>query len=171
VVYSTRLAERATMEEVEALFPGILDGLAQHEGVGFVMIRSEAQGTVIIGAEGRYYLEDDRVEGVNPLADFGPNAAAHLRRTDGFPDVPDLVINSFCDEANNEGAAFEELIGFHGGMGGYQTQPFLLYPSEFDVPDEELVGAASVHHVLKGWLNQLDSGTSDDGRNGSNGTE
>jgi hypothetical protein len=171
VVYSTRRDERLTLEELEANYPGLLDGLAQHEGVGFVMVRSQEQGSVVIGPKGRYYLDDDRVEGENPLKDFGPNAAAHLRRTDGFPDVPDLLINSFCNPEKNEGAAFEELIGFHGGMGGYQTQPFLLYPAEFDLPDEELVGAESVHHVLKGWLNQLNHGASDIGQEGSQDAE
>ena len=81
------------------------------------------------------------------------------------------MFNSFFNEENNEGAAFEELIGFHGGMGGYQTQPFLLYPAEFDLPDEELVGAASVHHVLKGWLNQLQNGPSGNGQGDSRDPE
>jgi putative membrane protein len=163
VVYATRWDGRITLEEIETFFPGLLDALAQHEGVGFVMVRSEQKGTVVIGPRGHYYLEDDRIEGENPLADFGPNAAAHLRRTDGFPDVPDLLVNSFVKPENNEGAAFEELIGFHGGLGGYQTQPFLLYPSEFELGGEELVGAESVHRVLKGWVTQLQGGASDNG--------
>ena len=50
-------------------------------------------------------------------------------------------------------------IGFHGGMAGYQTGPFLLYPSEFELGEEQLVGAASVHRFLKGWLKQLQGGT------------
>jgi hypothetical protein len=92
------------------------------------------------------------VEGENPLASFGPNAAQHLLRNDGFPDAPDLYVNSFYDPETEEGAAFEEQIGFHGGLGGPQTQPFLLFPSELPLPDEPLVGAAAVHRVLKGWV-------------------
>jgi uncharacterized membrane protein YvlD (DUF360 family) len=158
VVYSTGRDERVTMEDLEGAFPGLLDGLAQHEWIGFVMVRSEAQGTVIIGDRGRYYLDGDRVEGENPLQVFGPNAAAHLRREDGFPDAPDLLVNSFYDPETQEGAAFEELIGFHGGLGGYQTQPFVLCPAEFEVGDEELIGAESVYHLFKGWLKQLNDG-------------
>ena len=159
LAYSTRRDERVTLEELEAVFPGLLDGLAGHEGIGFVMVRSEAQGSVVIGEKGRYYLQGDRVEGENPLEVFGPNAAAHLRRADGFPDAPDLLINSFFDPETQEGAAFEGLIGFHGGMGGYQTQPFVLYPAEFGPVDEELVGAESVYRLFKGWLKQINSGT------------
>jgi hypothetical protein len=158
VVYSTRRDERVTLEELEDVFPGLLDGLAQHVGIGFVMVRSKERGTVIIGDQGRYYLDGDRVEGENPLGVFGPNASAHLRRADGFPDVPDLLVNSFYDPETQEGAAFEELIGFHGGLGGYQTQPFVLCPAEFEVGDGELIGAESVYHLFKGWLKQLNNG-------------
>ena len=152
LVYGTQVPERATLELIEEYYPGILDGLAQHEGVGFIMVRSEADGPVVIGSQGRVTLEDGRVEGQNPLANFGPNAARHLLRYDGFADAPDLYVSSFYDPETNEGAAFEEQIGFHGGMGGWQTQPFLLCPTGLPLPDEPLVGAAAVHGVLKGWV-------------------
>jgi hypothetical protein len=152
LVYGTQTRERPTMEQIEEFYPGLLDGLAQHEGVGFVVAHSEAHGPVVIGGDGRYYLKEERVEGEDPLAGFGPNAARHILRNDGFPDAPDLYVSSFCDPDKNEGAAFEEQIGFHGGMGGLQTQPFLLFPSELPLEDAPLIGAAAVHQVLKGWV-------------------
>ena len=152
LVYGTRIDERATMEQMEVFFPGMLEGLAQHEGVGFLLVHSEAEGPVVIGAGGRNYLRDGRVEGQDPLANFGPNAALHLRRNDGFPDAPDIYVSSFYDPETEEGAAFEEQIGFHGGMGGSQTQPFLLFPAELPLPDEPLVGAEAVYRLLKGWV-------------------
>jgi putative membrane protein len=155
LVYSTRLDERATLEEIEELYPGLLDGLASHEGVGFLMVRSREQGPVVIGAGGRRYLDGDRVEGQDPLAGFGPNAAVHLRRTDSFPDAPDVLVNSFYRAESNEVAAFEELIGSHGGLGGFQTQPFVLYPAEWQVEEGDLVGAAAVYHQFKDWFGQL----------------
>jgi hypothetical protein len=156
LVYGTQIEKRATLEEIEGFYPGLLDGLAGHEGVGFVMVHSEVRGPVVIGAGGRYYLADDRVEGENPLAAFGPYAAEHLRRTDSFPDAPDLLVNSFYNAETNEVAAFEELIGCHGGLGGYQTQAFLLFPAEWQTEEQERVGAAAVYRQLKGWLNQID---------------
>jgi uncharacterized membrane protein YvlD (DUF360 family) len=150
----TQWPERMTMEEIDEAFPAVLPGLAGHEGVGFAMVRSEEHGPVVIGAKGKYFLADDRVEGENPLANFGPRAADHLRRTDSFPNCPDILVNSFYDEEKNEGAAFEELIGFHGGMGGMQTHPFILHPAELPV-DGDLVGAADVYKLGKGWLNTL----------------
>ncbi len=157
LVYGTEVEERATLEEIEAVYPGLLEGMVEHEGIGFVMVHSEAHGPVVIGAGGKYYLTDDRVEGENPLAGFGANAAAHLRRTDSFPDAPDLLVNSFCNPETNEVAAFEELIGSHGGLGGWQMEPFLLYPAEWETGQEEIVGAEALHRVLKGWVDQLAS--------------
>jgi hypothetical protein len=60
----------------------------------------------------------------------------------------------------DEGCAFEELISFHGGMGGAQTRPFLLYPSQLRLPDEPIIGAAAVHELLLGWRHEL-NGTED----------
>jgi hypothetical protein len=151
LIYGTRLGRRATLEEIEDVYPGLLDGLVDHEGIGFAMVHSEEHGPVVVGAEGRTYPAEDRVEGENPLAAFGPNAAGHLRRADSFPDAPDILVNSFCNHETNEVAAFEELIGSHGGLGGYQTQPFVLYPTELQVGEDPLVGAAAVHRVLKEW--------------------
>jgi len=155
LVYGAALDERITLEGLEDYFPGLLDRLAQHEGVGFAMVHSREHGPVVIGSRGRYYLDEDRIEGEDPLADFGPNAAEHLRRTDSFPDAPDILVNSFYNVETNEVAAFEELIGSHGGLGGYQTQPFLLVPSEWEIKDGELVGAASVYHQFKHWLGEI----------------
>ncbi len=152
----TQWAERMSLEEIEEAFPALLPSLVQHEGIGFIMVRSAQHGSIVMGAEGIYYLADDRIEGENPLADFGSRAADHLRRTDSFPNCPDILVNSFYNPETNEGCAFEELIGFHGGMGGPQTQPFLMHPTELKV-EGELVGAAAVYRTCKAWLDELHS--------------
>jgi hypothetical protein len=66
-------------------------------------------------------------------------------------------VNSFYDPVLQEGCAFEELISFHGGLGGPQTRPFILHPADLTVPDEPLVGAAAVHALLTGWRTSLQS--------------
>lgn len=151
----TDIAGRADLETIAERHRGLVAGLAQHPGVGFVMVRSAELGAVVIGGAGIRYLADDRVEGSDPLANFGPNAADHLRRTDSFVNAPDILVNSFHDADTDEGAAFEELIGYHGGLGGSQTQPFLLYPATFTDPAEPVVGAATVHHLFKRWMTEM----------------
>jgi hypothetical protein len=56
------------------------------------------------------------------------------------------------DPATGEVAAFEELVGSHGGLGGDQSHPFAFAPASFPVPDGEIVGAEAMHHVMKSWL-------------------
>jgi len=143
---------RATMETLASMYPGLVSGLVEHAGIGFVLVDSETFGPLAIGAHGIRYLADDRVDGEDPLIPFGPNTADHLRRTHSFDNAPDILLNSFYDPHADEGAAFEELIGFHGGLGGAQSEPFLLFPSTLELPDEPIVGAAAVHHIFKGWL-------------------
>ena len=84
---------------------------------------------------GARYLDEDRVEGEDPLAHFSPTAAQHLLRTDGFEHVADIMVGSFYDPTLDEGCAFEELISFHGGLGGPQTRPFILSPPSVALPD------------------------------------
>jgi hypothetical protein len=146
---------RVTLERLEQLHPRLLETLASHPGIGFVLVRSERDGALAIGARGTHYLDEGRVEGADPLAPFGPNAAAHLRRTDGFAHCPDLAVNSTYWEDMEEVAAFEELVGSHGGMGGPQSFPFVLFPSDLHYPEQAVVGAEAVHRVLRRWLADL----------------
>lgn len=146
---------RVSLERLEALYPRLLPALREHPGVGFVLVRSERDGAMAIGAGGTRFLDSDRVEGEDPLVPFGPNAADHLRRTDGFPHCADLMVNSTYWTEFGEVAAFEELVGSHGGMGGTQSFPFVLHPSELSWPEDEVIGAERVHRIFRGWLAEL----------------
>ncbi|MGB3714392.1 MAG: alkaline phosphatase family protein, partial [Candidatus Promineifilaceae bacterium] len=55
LVYGTKRETRVTLEEMETVLPGMLEGLVAHEGVGFAMVSSEEHGPVVIGANGRNY--------------------------------------------------------------------------------------------------------------------
>jgi hypothetical protein len=155
LIYLMEEKRRLTLEEIEQRHPRLIPALRDHPHIGFLMIRSSEHGPVVLGPRGTHYLNDGRVEGEDPLAAFPPNAAAHLRRTDGFDHVADIMVNSFYDHELEQGCAFEELISFHGGMGGPQTQPFILHPAELPLPSEPIVGAAHVHAVLTGWRRLL----------------
>lgn len=154
LIYCTQWTERLTLEQMNAAFPGLIPGLSRHEGIGFLLVRSEDNGPLAMGAAGIHYLRDGRVEGEDPLAGFSPHAAAHLLRTDGFPHVADIMVNSAYDEEREEIAAFEELVGSHGGMGGLQSHAFLLYPAAWQLEDAPIVGTAQLHRQLKRWVKQ-----------------
>ncbi|MFG2282918.1 phage holin family protein [Streptomyces asoensis] len=150
---------RMSKEEIDARHPGLLTTLANHPGIGFLLVRSEEHGGVVLGAFGAQIplAELDRTPG--PLAAFGPGAADAVRRTHSFPHTADIMVNSFHDPADGEVLAFEEQIGSHGGLGGAQARPFLLSPLALSAPvgdDEELSGAEHVHRVLRRWLRESD---------------
>jgi hypothetical protein len=65
------------------------------------------------------------------------------------------MVGSFYDPNLDEGCAFEELISFHGGIGGFQTRAFILHPMQLEVPEGPILGAASVHRILAGWRREL----------------
>jgi hypothetical protein len=146
---------RLTLEEIQERHPNLIPALREHPHVGWLLVRSAERGAVALGATGAHYLREGTVEGDDPLAPFSPNAPRHLLRTDGFPHVADIMVGSFYDPALDEGCAFEELISFHGGLGGPQTRAFILHPVGLPVPDEEIVGAEQVHAVLSGWRELL----------------
>jgi uncharacterized membrane protein YvlD (DUF360 family) len=155
LVYLMEVRRRLSLEEIEERHPQLTTTLRTHPHVGWLLVRSDQHGAVVLGAGGTRYLANGHVEGDDPLADFSPNAAGHLLRADGFPHVADIMVGSFYDPALDEGCAFEELISFHGGIGGPQTRPFLLYPGSLALPEGEIVGAAAVNGILLDWRRQL----------------
>ncbi|MFL5827600.1 MAG: phage holin family protein [Thermoleophilaceae bacterium] len=146
---------RLTVEALDGLHPQLVPTLREHPGIGFLLVRSEEHGALVIGKRGINYLDQERCEGEDPLAPFGPNAARHLRRTDGFEHCADIMVNSTYWPDTDEVSAFEELVGSHGGMGGSQSYPFVLHPVELELPDEEIVGPEAVHRHLRRWLVEL----------------
>jgi uncharacterized membrane protein YvlD (DUF360 family) len=146
---------RLTLEEIDAQHPRLVPALREHPHVGWLLIRSEQQGALVLGPRGTRFLSTGEVEGEDPLAHFSPNAASHLARSDGFANAADIFVGSFYDPTLEEGCAFEELISFHGGLGGPQTRPFLLYPVGLAAPTEPIMGAASVNEILRGWRRDL----------------
>jgi uncharacterized membrane protein YvlD (DUF360 family) len=146
---------RVSLERIEQLYPALMPTLLEHPGIGFALVRSEARGALVLGPKGIRHLDSGAVEGEDPLAPFGSNAADHVRRTEGFAHCPDIVLNSTYWAETDEVAAFEELVGSHGGMGGEQSYPFMLAPSDWAMPVEPLVGAETVHRHLRRWLADL----------------
>ncbi|MEU1499006.1 alkaline phosphatase family protein [Streptomyces sp. NPDC005732] len=151
---------RMSREEIDRRHPALLSTLANHPGVGFLLVRSEEHGGLVIGAHGveaPVDTLDDQHPG--PLADFGPGAADAVRRTHTFPHAADIMVNSWYDPKEGEVLAFEEQIGSHGGLGGAQGRPFLMSPLVLSEPADDrdaLVGAEQVHRVLRRWLRECD---------------
>lgn len=160
MIYLTQWKHRLTYEEINNLFPELIPEIVNNEFIGFILVKSSEKGDLAIGKNGTYYLDTGKIDGENPLEGFGDNIAQHLKRSSSFDHTPDILVNSFYDSENDEICAFEELVGSHGGAGGSQSQPFILYPSEWNITDEEIIGAESIYNILKEQLNIL-KGSSD----------
>ncbi|PWB54294.1 MAG: hypothetical protein C3F13_07100 [Anaerolineales bacterium] len=155
LIYFTDASQRMTFEQIQTAYPELLLGLKDHPGIGFILVRTESQGDIVVGKQGVHYLVDDKVEGADPLENFGPNAAFHLRRESSFGNCPDLLVNTVYDPVTEELAGFEEQASHHGGMGGPQNYPFLLHPAVLPHNGSPVIGAESVHHLLRSWREQV----------------
>ncbi len=156
LVWFTGHDQRLTIEELEELHPKLVATLAAHPGVGLLMVRSASRGAMVLGARGVRYLDEDKVEGEDPTELFGPHTIMSLKREDGMEHAPDLLLLSQYDPVMGEVAAFEELIGSHGGLGGFQTQPFILHPVEWTLDEEVPLGAPAIYRSIRSWLEAID---------------
>ena len=159
-VWFTESSERLTLAQLEATRPGLIEALATHPGIGFVVVLG-ATGPVAIGAGGATNLATGDVTGEDPLGEWPAQARADFVRVSAFSNAPDIYVNSLYDPQLGEVAAFEELVGCHGGLGGWQTRPMLVHPADWTV-DEDLLGASgllygaeNVHRQFVRWLEAL----------------
>ena len=146
---------RLTREEIEARYPGLILGLAAHPEIGFVLVRQASASSVVLGNAGSRNLATGEVDGEDPLEPFGPRAVEQVKDVDGYRTVADLMVNSRYDPDLEEVAAFEDQVSSHGGLGGPQTHPFLLYPTDLRPPADPIFTSPAMHRVLKGWLVEL----------------
>jgi hypothetical protein len=156
-VWFATLPGRQSASEIEKRYPGLLAGLASHPGIAFVVVATD-EGPVAIGDGGTHHLRSGEVVGDDPLEPFEQHAPPDLLRIAEFPDAPDIYVNSLYDPVTGEVAAFEELVGCHGGLGGWQTQPVVVHPSDWSIDDDlvdgdgRIWGAPNVHQQFVRWL-------------------
>ena len=151
LVYVTGHKHRLTRDDLDRRYPQLIPGLVGHAGVSFVVAATDT-GPVVVGAAGEHHLGDGRVVGADPLASFSADAPAFIARAAAMPEAPDLYVNSLVDASTGEVAAFEGLVGCHGGLGGWQDRAMLVYPADLPAPPARIVGADAVHRQLVVWL-------------------
>jgi hypothetical protein len=155
LVYLMEEKRRLTLEEIDERHPELLRACASTRTIGWLLVRSSEHGAVVLGADRRRTTSTSAASRATtrwPVLADGGRAPA---RTDGFAHVADIMIGSFYDPMLDEGCAFEELISFHGGLGGLQTRPFILHSPNLPLPDEPIIGAAAVHGLLSSWRAML----------------
>jgi hypothetical protein len=135
-VYFDLHPRRLTLNELNAAYPGMVDAVVQHEGIGFVVAYEDDGQPVAFGKKGAHNLHTGDVVGEDPLAPFGDVELRswQVRRIADFENAGDLILNSTL-YPDGTVAALEELIGNHGGLGGEQTDAFIFHPGDMTIPE------------------------------------
>lgn len=147
-------AVRLTLEDLQERWPKLIAGLCAHDGIGFIAGVDSSGVPWAIGANGRIRLDTAEANGEDPLRPYRDHAARMLHRAVVMKEAPDLYVNSRVDDVTLDVAAFEPLVGAHGGLGGWQDRAVLLVPRTLaDVlPSEPIEGADRLHAVLVAML-------------------
>ena len=152
-VYLPGDGRRLDGAEIQARHPALIEGLAAHPGIGIVGLQS-AGGYVALGAEGSHDLRTGVVRGVDPLGPYGPLAAISMANIMAPPNAGDVVVVATFDPITGETSSFEPQLGSHGGIGGAQMEPFVLYPSDLEPSAQPLmlVGVDELRSAIDRWL-------------------
>jgi hypothetical protein len=157
LVYA-RGSKRLTREDIDERWPRLIPGLAASPGIGFVAVMSRDGGPLVMGADGYRWLRpspEDVSVGVDPLAAYDSHAAWAVLQALEMPEAPDIYVNSAVDASTLEVSALEDLVGAHGGLGGWQDRGLLIAPCHLVDAGPPIVGAEDLHDALFGVLERL----------------
>jgi hypothetical protein len=152
-VYFNVSERRLNLSEIALLYPTLLNRLIEHPGMGLVVGR-EGEETVMMGRHGTLTVRRslERLHGSNPLAGLHDpyDQAAQIDYVASFPHAGDLILLGAWE--NGEVVTFEDQIGTHGGLGGAQEKPFILYPAEMEWPSDIIKSPCDLYPVFARYL-------------------
>jgi hypothetical protein len=148
-VYFNLSQRRLNLSDIALLYPTLLTHLIEHPGIGLVVGR-EGNETVLMSRSGTLTKSDgdENLRGSNPLAGFSdtPDQASRIDYVASFPHSGDLILLGAWD--NGMVITFEDQIGTHGGLGGPQEKPFLLYPAETELASGAIQGPCDLYPIF-----------------------
>lgn len=152
-VYFAQVPDRLSLEQVMATYPGLIEALVGHEGVEFVIAVSETRGPVVMAKQAIRELDDQAAEVPDdPLAPYSQHTPGFLSRLARFPHAGDVMVMGKYDPSTGQVITMDALVGAHGGVGGMQTQPFVLYPSTWTDRSPTIVGADGLHRFFRQYV-------------------
>ena len=146
-VYFNVAPRRLKLGEITLLYPDLLQSLIEHPGIGMV-VANQGDTAVALGKRGQALITQGavEVEGQNPLdlATEPDIAAEQIRYLASFPHSGDLIVFGGWHRPGVL-VAFEDQISTHGGIGGPQDYPFVLYPANHSMPTESITNARELY--------------------------
>jgi len=146
-VYFNVSPQPMNLSEIALIYPALLRALIEHEGIGWVVGRESGE-TVVMGKEGTRTLNGEGdIQGHDPLASLPEPeyAAAQLHRLASFPHSGDLILLGTWNPEEGIVVSFEDQVASHGGMGGPQDYPFIMYPAEVEMDVESITNATDLY--------------------------
>ncbi len=156
-IYFTGPEESLHLEDIVSLYPGLIEALARHPGIGFVAASRRFGDAVAICDDGiRNLITGEMGKTTDPLANCRnkERSAAELAQLVGYADSGDLIINGAWLEDRQRIVVLEEQTSSHGGMGGRQNEPFVLVPAAWNVSESGLESPEALHRLVKGELDR-----------------
>ena len=156
-IYFIGTHEPLALEDVIALYPGLLEKMAKHPGIGFVAARRRFGDAVAICEDGiRNLVTGQRAERNDPLAPYARRElwAGELARLLNYPDSGDLVVNGAWLPERGRIVVMEDQISSHGGLGGRQTEPFVVLPTAWMATRKDLESPEALHRLVSRELNR-----------------
>ncbi len=160
-IYFNSIGEhRVSLQAIEAEHPNLVSALVRHEGIGFVVVANDEGHVLVLGKNGARDLSIGAVTGEDPLKPFADGdperRAEQLLRLAQFESSGDLILNSTL-YPDGSVAAFEELIGSHGGLGGQQTHAFILHPCIERIDGDRIDNSIDVYVLLEAWKSRQEA--------------
>lgn len=163
-VYFPEVPGRVTTEWLMEKNKSFIEALVSHAGIGFVITTNTENEVLLMGKAGMRRLRSGVVEGADPLEPYidglDPDTLIQsLLQLCDYPNSGDVILNGALIGPDTV-ISFEEQIGTHGGVGGEQTEPFVIFPSRYRrrVP---MRNPSEMHHFLmalsKGFPNSADA--------------
>lgn len=152
-VYFNFTRGRATGQEIESHYPGLINRMTAHPAIDFLVYRTN-DGIVIQSREGKITKTADTVtlEGEDPLAKFGDSRflTTMIAEYAQVPLTGDMLI--FGGYHGNRIIDFNDkytMVSLHGGLGGEQTEPFMIVGKDTGINPENIKGPMDLYRQFK----------------------
>jgi hypothetical protein len=154
-IYFDFTEEEAYKEDIDKKFPGLIDKITAHPSVGFSVSRLLDKSIVIAGKDGSITVKADgttAAEGKDPLSSYGDSAFLAQRILDytKIPKTGDvLIFGAYQDGKVMDFGIDNSMKSVHGGLGGDQVEPFLIYQKDVDLHPEKITDPIHLHEQFE----------------------
>jgi len=150
-VYFAGNEKSLSLEDIVARYPGFIEAVIRNPAIGFAAASREFGDAVALCDGGvRNLITGEIGERSDPLEPFTNRDkwARELAQLLSYPDSGDLIIHGAWLADQKRVVVLEEQTSSHGGLGGPQTEPFLLAPASWDITDRDLESPEALYRLV-----------------------